>query len=681
MSDSSCAGSETDPQAAASGRSASVDPAVLRLLAERYPRADLALAELAGLRGALSLPAPALHIISDVHGEHAKLRHVVNNGSGLLRPLVSSLANGSLTQAEQRELLSVIYYPSETLAVLKPRLLEDGSRREWIRRTLRLQFELVRQLARGQRRDAFNALLPAAFAELFKELYAEPLGVRPAAFIDLMLGAYALENRDWDAVRAASRLVRNLCFGELIVLGDLGDRGPRIDRVIDFLRQQPSVTVIWGNHDAHWMGACLGQPACVASVVRWCVKYGQTVQLEEGYGIPLDGLEELAEAEYAADGAPTFRPPGLAGRPPRLAARMLKAITVLQLKLEGQLIRKWPEWGLSGRDVLAAVRVAEGVAEIEGRQIALADRCFPTLDAREPNRLSAAERICLHRLTTAFVGSPRLWEHMRFVLRNGRMWTRRDELLMFHGCVPVDERGEPLVLAVDGHLCGGRELMDRLTAVVHRAFRGSSPSVEEPSDGISKTEERFDRDWLWYLWCGPRSPLFGKDRIATFESAFVDDPAAREEHKNPYFRMIHDADFVRRVGRWFGCGDDVLLVNGHVPVRVERGETPMKAGGNAITIDGAFSEAYGDRGYSLLVSASAVSLAEHSHFDSVEAMVRDGKDIVPTVTQLRRFEPPRRLADTAGGELVLARIRELEALIHGFRTGALRERDNANLSA
>lgn len=643
-----------------------VDHAVLRVLSSIYPTAAAALAELAALRASLTLPARTVHVISDVHGEHAKLRHVVNNASGALRPMVAGMLNGSLTEAEQRELLSVIYYPAETMAALRPRLVDEGTRGEWVRKTLQRQFELVRLLSRTWRRSDFNALLPSAFAELFKELYAQPLGVRPAAFLDLMLGAFELQDQDWAAVRAASRLVRNLSAAEILVAGDMGDRGPRLDKVIDFLMRQPNVRIVWGNHDAHWMGACLGQEACIASVVRFSLKYGRTAQLEEGYGISLDPLEALADAEYAEDLAERFRVTHSGGRSAQQMARMLKAVTVLQLKLEGQLIRRWPEWGLGHRDLLPAVSLAEGVVEIGGRRMAMAESHLPTVDPADPNRLSEGERRCIERLCASFVGSPRLWQHMDFVVKRGSMWTVRDELLVFHACVPVDRCGEPLTLRVDGSELSGRTLMDQLTAVVHRAFRSGA-------DGMGSGERR-DADWLWYLWCGPRSPLFGKDKIATFEGAFVADESAREEHKNPYFELIHDAAFVRKIGRLFGCGADVLVVNGHVPVKLERGEQPVKRGGNAVTIDGAFSEAYGDRGFSLLLTAGGVNLAEHAHFESVEAVIRDGSDIIPRVRTIRGHEPPRKVGDTAEGDAVRGRIRELEALLAAYRTGEISER-------
>ena len=647
---------------------ARIEPAelpLLKALSKSYRTAASALGELAALRASLTLPGGTVHVISDIHGEHAKLRHVVNNAAGALRPAVAALLNGSLTEVEQRELLSVIYYPSELIAALRPKLLDDGTRGEWVAQTLRRQIELIRVLARSWRREELNALLPEGYAELFKELLWEPLGMRPPAFFSLMLGAYELQDRDWDAVRAASRLVRNLSATEILVDGDLGDRGPRIDKVIEFLMRQPNVLILWGNHDAHWLGACVGHEACVASVVRFSLRYGRTEQLEEGYGIVLTALERLAEEAYGDDPCERFELKGAGQRDKLLLARMQKAITVIQLKLEGQLIGRHPDWDLAPRDVLRAVDPHAGTVGIAGKTYPLADKRWPTLNPADPNALSAAERRCLDALRDGFVGSGRLWRQMEFVVRRGGMWAVRDEVLVFHACVPVDNDGAPLAMKVDGREVAGRELMDALASVVRRAVRGGSEAIAtDPTDG----------DWLWYLWCGARSPLFGKDKIATFESVFVEDNHAKEEHKNAYFEKIHDANFVRRIGRLFGCGDNVLLVNGHVPVKVEKGEQPVKRGGNAVTIDGAFSEAYGDRGYSLLLTPTGVSLAEHAHFDSVESVVREGKDIIPRITPLRTYDPPKKLGDTHDGAEIRRQIHELERLLIAFREGVVKER-------
>jgi fructose-1,6-bisphosphatase-3 len=645
------------------------DTALLEALSRIHPNAAHALAEVAALRASLTLPARTIHIISDVHGEHAKLRHVINNASGALRPAVASLLNASLTDTEQRELLALIYYPSELITARRDEIIDAGRRREWVRRMLDLQFELIRGLARSWRREQLNALLPFEFRELFKELLWEPMHLRPPAFLDLMLGAYEHHDRDFGAVRAASRLVRNLTAHEIIVAGDLGDRGPRIDKVIDFLMSQPDVKIIWGNHDAHWLGACLGHEACIASVLRFSLRYRRLSQLEEGYGIVLTELEKLATDVYGDDPATHFTVKGKGTVDDLLLARMQKAIAVIQLKLEGQLIGRHPEWGLADRDVLHAIDLKAGTVRLGDAVVPLTDARLPTLDPANPNALSEAEQRCMNALRASFTASPRLWEHMNFVVGRGSMWTTRDDLLIFHACVPVDKEGTPLPLTVQGRAYAGRELFDVLTTVVRKAFRlARGASAASPS-----TDLQTAGDWLWYLWCGPRSPLFGKDKIATFETYFVEDEKLKSEKKNPYFELIHDAAFVRRIGRLFGCGEDVLLVNGHVPVKLEKGEQPVKKGGNAVTIDGAFAEAYGDHGYTLLLSPTGITLAEHTHFDSVDAVVKEGKDIVPKVTPLRRFDPPKKISDTHTGTETKAQLQNLEKLITAYEEGTLLE--------
>jgi fructose-1,6-bisphosphatase-3 len=275
--------------------------------------------------------------------------------------------------------------------------------------------------------------------------------------------------------------------------------------------------------------------------------------------------------------------------------------------------------------------------------------------------LSADEQACLDRLRASFTSSSRLWQHMSFVARRGAMWTRRDDALIFHACVPVDERGHPLSLAVEGRPRAGRDLYDAIDSIIRRAFRKGAEGIDA------------DADWLWYLWAGPRSPLFGKDKMATFEGHFVADKEARHEHKNAYFEFIHDPEFVKRIGKDFGMADDVLVVNGHVPVKVEKGETPVKRGGNAVTIDGAFSEAYGDRGYTLILAPDGIKLAEHYHFESVEQVIDSGADIIPKMTMIQTYKRPHTVADTEEGHGVRRQIAALERLIFAYHEGAILE--------
>jgi fructose-1,6-bisphosphatase-3 len=637
---------------------------LLRALAANYSSAESALAEVSALRAGLHLPLGVVHVISDVHGEYKKLRHVINNASGSLRPLVESLFGERLTDVEIKELLAVLYYPREMMAHMSDEFADSGSRRKWVSRTLRLQFELVRGLAKNYRRAHVVNLFPPERRELFEELLAEPCSERAPAYVDEMIYVLTEHDQDLLCVRAASRLVRNLTASEIIVAGDLGDRGPRIDRVIDYLMEQPNVTFTWGNHDAEWMGACLGQEALIATVLRISLRYRRLSQLEEGYGLIVSPLEKLARTIYADDPAECFELKGTGLRDDALMRRMQKAAAIMQFKLEGQTIRRHPEWDMENRNLLHRIDFANGTVEIDGQTFPLRDTHLPTIDPNDPYKLSAEESACMNRLRQSFLTSARLWEHMRYVAKRGAMWVERDDALIFHACVPVDEGGQMLSLKVDGEECAGRALFDSLGAVIRRAFRAGA-ATGAAAEG--------DADWFWYLWAGARSPFFGKDRMATFETYFVEDKQTQVENKNPYFDLMHDADFCRRIMREFGVTEDGLIVNGHVPVKIEKGEQPVKRGGNAVTIDGAFSEAYGDHGYTLILAPESIALAEHHHFGSIEDAITSGADIVPKVTIIRTYDHARIIADTDAGAGLRRQCEALERLIAAYEHGTLIE--------
>lgn len=631
---------------------------LLRALSVQHPTVESAIAAAAGLRAKLSLPKGVVHVISDIHGEDAKLRHVINNASGALRTLVEEIVGDRLSDAERAQFLAILYYPREAIARFAKGIVESGERVEWVYRTLSLQFEIVRALRVRYRRDVYERLIPEEHRELFLELGS---GLRPA-YIREMIAALARHDRDWAAVRGAARLIRNLSISELLVAGDLGDRGPRIDRVIEILMRQPRVRLLWGNHDMIWIGAMLGHEPCLLTTMRFSARYRRASQLEEGYGILTTPLEQLVREVYADDPAERFIPKGTGHRDHLTVARMQKALAIMQFKAEGRMLERRPEWGLEHRRLLHRIDLKKGTVEIGGVEHELLDKHLPTINPEDPYAYSEAEQICIDRIKESFVRSNRLREHMEWVVSRGGMWTRHDEVLVFHACVPVDESGEPLSMNVDGREVAGRELMDALGSVVRRAVRKRWFGLDE------------DADWLWYLWGGPRSPLFGKDKLATFENYFVADKEARKEVKNPYFELIHDAEFVRKIGRLFGCGDDVLLVNGHVPVKIEKGEQPVKRGGNAVTIDGAFSEAYGDRGFTLVLKPDRIELAEHSAFSSVEKVVDDGADIVPKIATIREYGETRTVGQTQAGEEIRRRIDDLEALVRAYHEGVVRER-------
>jgi fructose-1,6-bisphosphatase-3 len=631
---------------------------LLRVLSQQYPTAESAIAELAALRAELQLPAANIHVVSDVHGEFKKLRHIINNASGRLRPLVEKIFAGKLNADQQHELLNLLYYPAEQIRFLGPKLADKIFRRDWMRATLRNQFRIVRELAADYPPSHVYSFFSAEYRQLFGALLTEPILCRDENYVNQVLDTWLEQDGITGIIRAAAHVVRNLTYAELIVAGDLGDRGPRLDGVIDYLRQQPNVSIVWGNHDAEWMGACLGQPALIASVLRFSTRYNRLTQLEEGYGIPLEPLEKLAREQYGDDPCEEFKVVGADLRDAMLVRRMQKAAAILQFKYEAAAIARNPQWKMDHRVLLNHVDFAKGTVEIDGREYAILDEHFPTIDLKNPLAISPAEAECMEHISRAFTSSPRLWEHMKWTVDQGAMWCRRGNMLIFHACVAVDEKGNPLSLPIDGKEMSGREQMDGVERIIRRAFAAGAEKVAEK-----------DADWFWYLWAGPISPLFGKDKMATFEGYFVADEKARDEQKNPYFQFIHDADFCRKIGRDFGMDDDVLIVNGHVPVRIEKGENPVKRGGNAVTIDGAFSEAYGDHGYTLFSDCNGISLAEHAHFESIEDVIEHGADMVPKIKTIRNYDPPRKRVDDENADNAGDKMRALEALLTAYQTG------------
>ncbi|MFT3774630.1 MAG: fructose-bisphosphatase class III [Minicystis sp.] len=630
----------------------------LRALARRYPNSAAVLAEIGYLEAVLTLPKGTVHVVSDVHGEHKKLKHIINNASGSLRLLVERLFLDRISPEEVRDLLALVYYPREAHAWQSARPGFD--RRAFLITALAREVVIIRELMHRYTLRHAEKVFPPALSGLFRELIAARGLENREGFLAALVEPFVRADRDVELLRAAAHVIRNLSVAEIVVAGDLGDRGPRVDRVIDFLMRQPQVTIVWGNHDASWMGACLGQRALIATVVRISLRYGRIEQLEEGYGIAMEPVEKLARSVYGDDPAAQFGVKVETLRDPLLLARMQKAMAILQFKLEGQTSRRHPEYGLEHRQLLHRIDPRAGTVTIDGKTHPLLDTRLPTIDFDgDPYALSPEEEACVARLEQSFFQSTPLWNQMTWVARRGKMVHRRDLALIFHGCVPVDASGAFESLAVDGAPRAGKALFEALEHKVHRAFRGRAED---------------DVDMLWYLWTGPLSPLFGKDRMATFETHFVADPETRHESKNPYFKLIHDAAFCARVCAELG-GDEAhgLIVNGHVPVKIDAGESPLKRSGRAVTIDGAFSEAYGDKGFTLVLEAGRTVLAQHHHFESVDEAVAAGADIIPAVTEIERHDPPRTVADTDKGEELRNEIEVLEALLRAYEENVIEE--------
>ncbi len=633
--------------------------ATLRPLSREVPNIDFAVAEIARFSAELTLPKGTIHVISDIHGEDKKLRHVINNASGTLRPLVERLLRDRMSEDDFKEFLTLIFYPAEVIERLERTMRDPQQQKAYAGRTLHHLFDVVRVLAARRSLKHATRVFPSEYRELIGEILHEPSTERERVYIEAIVDELVRRGRVLHLIHLIGRMIRNLAIEELIIAGDCWDRGPRGDKVVDYLMQQPNVGFVWGNHDMAWLGACLGSEALICNVVRVSLRYRRLTQLEEGYGIPVQPLEVLVRKIYGDDPAERFMPKEGGMREMLTIARMQKAVAVMQFKLEGQMIERHPEWAMDSRRLLHRINRADGTIELDGIRYVLADNHFPTIDPANPYILTAEEQLCLERIRGSFLASRILWRQMVWMVNQGAMYLCREENLIFHGCVPVDEAGDFLPMIIGGKEYRGRALFDAIETVVYGL-------VEKPNAD--------DVDLLWYLWSGPQSPLFGKDRITTLERDLIDDPRPHKETKNPYFRLIHEAWFCERILAEFGVDpDEGLIVNGHVPVKVEKGESPLKRSGKAITIDGAFSEAYGDHGYTLVLEPHGTFLARHHHFESVDAAIQDGGDIVPSITQIRQWAEPKRVADSQRGRDIREAILHLEQLIEAYRNHDLRQ--------
>jgi fructose-1,6-bisphosphatase-3 len=633
----------------------------LRSLKKQYPTIEAAVSRQAMLRAEMSLPKGMSHAFSDIHGEIKKLRHVINNASGRIRPLVESIFKDTLTHEEKNTLLQTIYYPQESIAHIQQSLQDKAARLSFSKKIISQQLTVLRALGKQYPFSRLTDALPEAYrAPLLELLFAESLH-RDASYVDAIYEAFLDGDKILELVRLLSRTVRNFSVDELIIAGDMGDRGPRIDKVIEYLMRQPTVSITWGNHDVSWMGACLGHEALIAVVLRISLRYGQIAQLEEGYGISLTPLEELSQALYKDDPLKRFMPKQAHFEDPLRIARMQKAIAVIQFKLEGQLIQRNPNYKMDDRNLLHKMNLEKGTVELNGKEYELLDKNFPSIDPKNPYELHPLEKECMKKLKKLFLESAQLWRHMSYLFQQGDMFINRDNHLIFHGCIPVEADGSFQSCNIDGVDYKGRALFDVFESAVQRAWRRQDQSA---------------LDWVWYLWTGPLSPLFGKDKMATFETYFIADKTTHKEAKNPYYKLIHEADFCKHIFKEFDVDPELgLLVNGHVPVKIEAGESPVKKSGAAVTIDGAFSEAYGDKGYTLVLDAERTYIASLHHFESIEDAITKGSDIIPDLVDIKVFAKPRKVGDTKRGDSMRREIATLNRLILAYEENVFSENE------
>lgn len=638
-------------------------------LADLYPTIAAASTEIINLQAILNLPKGTEHFITDVHGEYEAFAHVLKNGSGSVRRKIDEVFGNTLSQKDKKELATLIYYPKEKLAQVKE---TETNMEDWYMIHLYRLIEVSKRAASKYTRSKVRKALPKDFAYVIEELITERAEINDKeSYYNAIIMTMIRINRAGEFIVAISNLIQRLVVDHLHIVGDIYDRGPGPHLIMDRLLNYHSVDIQWGNHDVLWMGAAAGQQACIANVIRICARYGNLDILEDGYGINLLPLATFALRMYKDDPCACFSLKG----PQRsnqaemeTDLRMHKAISVIQFKIEGQTIRRHPEFEMEERALLHRIDHEKGTVTLDGKEYPMQDMNFPTIDPDDPYRLSAEEQDIMERLEQAFLGCEKLQEHMRFLLSKGGLYKVHNGNLLYHGCVPLNADGSFRKVRIFDQVFQGKSLYDALERYVRKGFFA-----------IEEAEQENGKDMMWYIWQSPNSPLFGKDKMATFERYFLKEKETHVEKKNPYYSFLEDSDVVDHIMQEFGLSlKDAYIINGHVPVKCKNGESPIKCNGRVMIIDGGFSKAYqketGIAGYTLVYNSYGLLLVAHEPFESAEAAIEKGSDIHSENMVIKRVLKRRLVGDTDNGKEIREQIRDLETLLAAYRSGEIKEK-------
>ena len=640
----------------------------LERLAELYPTIAAASTEVINLEAILNLPKGTEHFLTDVHGEYEAFSHVLKNGSGSVRRKIDDVGH-TLSRQDKQTLATLIYYPWEKMERI---LKKEENPEDWYKITLYRLIEVCRRASSKYTRSKVRKALPREFAYVMEELITEREELADKeSYYGAIVETIIRVGRAKQFIAAMCELIQRLTVDHLHIVGDIFDRGPGPHIIMDKLMTYHSVDIQWGNHDVLWMGAAAGQICCIANVIRICARYGNLDILEDGYGINLLPLATFAMNVYAEDPCACFALKGsntYAQQEREINLKMHKAISVIQFKAEGQIIRKHPEFGLEGRNLLHRIDYEKGTIDLNGTECQLLDKNFPTVDPADPYSFTDQEAEIMERLSKAFMGCEKLQRHMKFLLAKGSLYKVYNNNLLYHGCVPLNEDGTLKSVEIYGKKYRGRALYDALDNYVRKGFVA-----------VDRAEREKGRDLMWYIWLSENSPLFGKDKMATFERYFLAEKETHKEVKNPYYRFLENEEVIDRILREFGLEPEgAHIINGHVPVKTKDGESPIKCGGKLLVIDGGFSRAYqeetGIAGYTLIYNSYGLILAAHKPFESTESAIENESDIHSESTMVKWVAKRKRVGDTDAGRELREKIRDLEGLLEAYYSGAIAEK-------
>lgn len=645
----------------------------LQLLAHSFPTIADASTEIINLQAILNLPKGTEHFLADLHGEYEAFQHVLKNASGNIKRKVNELFGTTLRESEKRELCTLIYYPEQKLEIVKD---TEPDINDWYHITLHHLVAVCRDVSSKYTRSKVRKSLPSDFSYIIQELLHERTDdTDKAAYVNVIVDTIISTGRADDFIIAISHVIQRLAIDQLHILGDIYDRGPGAHKIMDLLDGYHHWDITWGNHDILWMGAAAGNDACMSSIIRLSLRYANLATLEEGYGINLLPLATFAMEAYADDPCLEFQPKLNGGadylddKSKRLTAQMHKAISIIQFKLEAQLYECHPEWGMQDREMFNFVDFKKKTIHLLNKDYPLTSCNFPTIDPLRPNELTPEEADLVNKLHHSFAVSEKFHKHVRVLLAHGCMYGIFNNNLLFHASVPLNSDGSLKAVEIyPGHHSAGLSLMKDVGHLIRLAFQSdATPNMRQ-----------YAIDYFMYLWCGPDSPLFDKSKMATFERYFVDNAETHEEKKGYYFMLRDDERVCDRIMDAFGVtGPNRHIINGHVPVRVGKGENPIKANGKLMVIDGGFSQAYhaetGIAGYTLVYHSRGFQLVQHEPFTSTEDAILRGKDIKST-TQIVEMSSHRMLvADTDKGQELRGQVDDLEELLFAYRHGFINE--------
>ena len=645
----------------------------LALLSRQFPTIQAASREIIHLQAIMSLPKGCEHFISDVHGEYEAFLHVLNSCSGVVKEKLDELFGTSMTRHQREELATLIYYPEEKLADLKGRV---SDLEEWYGITLHRLVEVCRQFSARYTRSKVRKALPPDYAYMIEELlhthWEDP---DKRDYFENIIDAIIDTGQAPSFIAAICGVIKRLSVDRLHLVGDIFDRGPRADIIMDSLLDHHSVDIQWGNHDILWMGAASGSRTLVATVLSNSIHYNNLEVVETGYGISLRPLSVFANEVYKDCDVSRFavkiagdNPSQYTEKDKLLSARMHKAITVILFKLEGQKIMRHPSYGMEDRLLLDKIDYKDRSITIHGVKYPLEDCDFPTVDPADPYALTAEESAVIDQLTASFLHSEKLQQHVRFLYSKGSLYKVFNGNLLFHGCIPLTEDGDFLSFSIGGKERSGKEFLDYADAAARQAYYLP----------LDSKERQLGMDFLWFLWAGRNSPIFGRDCMTTFERRLISDETAWAEPKNPYYSLYNDPATCEKILREFGLeGPRSHIINGHVPVKTKKGESPVKGGGKLIVIDGGFCKAYqstsGIAGYTLTYDDFCLRIIAHQPFVGTEKAVKENFDITSTSTVFETMEHRIKIAETDVGRQLQSQTNDLRRLLEAYKAGAILE--------